>query len=68
MRLAEIEQSAEAMRVQRMQDTAKAEKDRAKQLKARADASAAQLKARQAVQKLQQSRAPANTVTIKPRA
>lgn len=66
MRLAEIEQpSAEQSRVDRMKDSAKKAKDRAKQLDAQADLSANQLKARQSQQKLQQVRGLATSGATK---
>jgi hypothetical protein len=67
MRLAEIENSAEDMRVQRMRDAAKQATDKAKQVTLQADANATQLKAKQARQKLSQPNASANAM-IKPHA
>lgn len=66
MRLEEIQNSAAEQRVDRMKANAKSMKDRAKQLKAQADASAAQLKMRQSrTQKSLVSKA-AQTSMIKP--
>lgn len=70
MRLEEIEQvwesDAAERRVERLKADAKSASDRARQMKARADASAEQLKMRQSRQKLLQLRQKSVTSTIKP--
>jgi len=67
MRLEEIQPSnAAEQRVKRMKASAKAAKDRARQLQAQADTSAERLDMQQSRQKLTQLRRKAATSTIKP--
>jgi uncharacterized protein YdaT len=66
MRLEEIQQNSSQERVDRLSDSAKVAKDKAKQLKAQADASAAQLDVQKSRQQLtNQQRSPAMSM-IKP--
>lgn len=67
MRLEEIQPSnAAEQRVKRMKASAKAAKDRARQLQAQADTSAERLDMQQSRQKLMQLQRKAATSTIKP--
>lgn len=66
MRLDEIQRSAAEQRVDRLKANAKSMKDRAKQVKAQADASAAQLKVRQSRAQQSLVRKAAQTSMIKP--
>ena len=68
MRLEEIQNNAAEQRVDRLKANAKSMKDRAKQLKAQAEASAAQLKMRQSRQEQSLIRKAAWKSTIKPHA
>lgn len=66
MRLDEIEQNAADQRVKRLRATTRAAKDKANQLKAQADTSAAQLDMQKSRQQLtKQQRSPAMSM-IKP--
>jgi hypothetical protein len=67
MRLEEIQVgSAAEKRVSRLKADAKVAKERARQMKSRADATAAQLDLKKAQQRLLQQRRSAVTTTIKP--
>jgi hypothetical protein len=66
MRLEEIQPSAAERRVQAMKANARTEKDRAKQLKAQADAGAEKLKVQQSREKLGQLQDLSVTTNIKP--
>lgn len=66
MRLEEIQNSAAKQRVDRMKANAKSMKNRAKQLKAQADASAAQLKMQQSRTQQSLVRKATQTSMIKP--
>jgi hypothetical protein len=69
MRLDEIERrTAEVQRVERLKDTAKAAKDKAKQLTTRANLSADQLKMQKSRDQLTKARTPSSTTMIKPHA
>ena len=66
MRLEEIQNDAVSQRVDRMMTNAKSMKNRAKQLKAQADASAAQLKMQQSRTQQSLVRKAAQTSMIRP--
>ena len=69
MRLEEIEKRDPAQqRVDRLKANAKSARDRAKQMKTQADASAEQLKMKQSRQKLSKLRQSTASTTIKPHA